>query len=171
MKKLMNLSFVLNLIILAFSCQQGTIQSEQKCCLTSEDSMTIVNEITAVINDWIQANKNRDIEKCTAFWDSSPDFMLAENGMQYANWDSLYVVIKEWYSQPLESIEFDIEKRSILPLTPEVAHIFCKMSFRTNFSSGDVFQSRGFLTLLAVKKDGNWKMLRGHESTIITGND
>lgn len=97
--------------------------------------------------------------------------MLAENGIQYASWDSLYSGVKAWYSQPIESIEFNIEERNILPLTPEAAHLFCKMNFRANFSSGEIYQASGFLTLLSIKKNGKWKMLRGHESVIILGNE
>jgi hypothetical protein len=59
----MNLLFVLNLIFFAFSCQQETDQDMPSCCLTSEDSLSIIKEIIAVTDDWVEANINMDAEK------------------------------------------------------------------------------------------------------------
>ena len=94
------------LLLITLSCQQEVNKSTQNCCLSSEDSLRIIKEIIAVTDTFVEASNNMDADKAAEFYDSSSDFKFAENGEQYTNWDSHYDMLKDWYSQPLESVEF-----------------------------------------------------------------
>ncbi|MEN8251951.1 MAG: hypothetical protein ABFS32_23725 [Bacteroidota bacterium] len=116
--------------LLAISCQQEGNNSIQNCCLSSADSLSIINEIIVATNNYAIANINMDFDKAANFYDSSSDFKLAENGEEYANWDSLYLTIKNAF-QPLDSVNCIWGERNVIPLKPDAATLYSGLSFRT----------------------------------------
>ena len=157
--------FLLFLLLVAFSCQRQSDKTIQTCCLSSNDSLLIVNELISITDAYAESNNNIDIDKCAKFYDSSSDFKCAENGVEYANWDSIYSAIKGFFTQPLESVECVWGERSIIPLKPDAATIYGGLSFTAKFKSGEVFLSKGVLSGLFFKKDDGWKLTQSHFST------
>ena len=145
------------------SCQKAE-RAAETWYLTGADSTSVVKEVLAAGDAWADANVKMDADKSADFFDSSKQMMFAENGFQYANWDSLHAGIKTWYAQPLDSVECRWEERSVLPLSQRAAHVFGRLYFRAKFKSGAVYQSMGIQTWLWIKEDGRWKIMRGHES-------
>jgi len=166
-----NLLLISSALLFVLSCSQESGKRNQNCCLANDDSLKIVKEIFAVSDNWAFANINMDAEKAAEFWDSSSNFLFVENGEQILNWDSLFYGIKNWYSQPLDSIELRWEERKVIPLTHEAATLFCKFYFRARFKTGELYHSRAFITALFVKKDGKWKLMQGHESYKVLGKE
>ena len=156
--------FFLVLLCVCFSCQREANKTIQTCCLSSDDSLLIIDELISVTDIYAESNIKMDIEKAAKFYDSSSDFKCVENGVEYANWDSLYSSVKNFFTQPLESVECVWGERSIIPLKPDAATIYGGLSFIAKFKSGEVYQSKGFLTGLFIKKDEGWKLTQSHFS-------
>jgi ketosteroid isomerase-like protein len=157
-----SLSFIAMLLIFA-SCQKPEKASDT-LFLTGIDSANVTKEISAATDAWLDAYLKMDPDKAAQFWDSSPQMMYAENGEKFANWDSIHAAIKGIYITPVESMDLNFQPRDILPLSYNTAHVFMPLYFRVKYKSGQLFQGKGFQTLLVVKKSGTWKILRGHES-------
>jgi len=157
--------FLLFLLLVAFSCQRQSDKTIQTCCLSSNDSLLIVNELISITDVYAESNSKMDIDKCANFYDSSSDFKCAENGVEYENWDSIYFAIKKFFTQSLESVECVWGERSIIPLTPDAATLYGGISFTAKFKSGQVFLSKGILSGLFLKKEDGWKLTQSHFST------
>ena len=151
------------MLFLLSSCQK-TDRANDMWYLTGIDSTTVVKEVLAATDAWAEANIKMDADKSADFFDSSSLMMFAENGAQYANWDSLRSAIRAWYAQPLDSVECKWQERSVLPLSQKAADLFGRLYFRAQFKSGASYESKSFQTWLLIKQDGKWKILRGHES-------
>jgi hypothetical protein len=152
------------ILLVAFSCQKETKKSIQNCCLRRDDSLSILKEITATTDAYAVANNNLDAEKCAEFWDSSSDLLFAETGIEYTSWDSIYIYIKKWYSQPLDSVQFIYEERKINPLNLNAATLYFKAFFRAKFKSGLVYKSRVNAAVVLIKKNDKWKTTIGYWS-------
>lgn len=150
------------LLLIGFSCQRVTNKNVQNCCISKDDSLSIVKEIIETTDAYAEANNNIDASKCGEFYDSSPDFWFAETGSEYPNWDTLYLGIKNWYSQPLDTVKMIWEERNIRPLNRTAATLYSKFSFMAKFKAGTVYKSSASLTGLLTKKDGKWKMTQGY---------
>jgi hypothetical protein len=154
--------FILVLLLGCVSCQHQADKTTRDCCISSSDSLSIVKEIIEATDAYAEANNDIDASKCGEFYDSSPDFWFAETGSEYPNWDTLYLGIQNWYSQPLDTVKMIWEERNIRPLTRTAATLYSKFSFMARFKSGTVYKSSGSLTGLMTKKDGKWKMTQGY---------
>ncbi|MCX6253858.1 MAG: hypothetical protein NTV31_05200 [Bacteroidia bacterium] len=163
MKKIFYLLFLMGFIF-ASSCNYETRKSTQNCCLSSKDSLSIINEIIETTDAYAEANNKIDADRCADFWDSSSDLMFAETGVEYTNWDSLYNDIKKWYSQPLDSVQFIWEERNINPLNHNTAMLYSKAFFRAKFKSGIIYKSKVNLAVLLTKKNEQWKTTIGYWS-------
>ena len=151
-------------VLFAISCKHEVSKSIQNCCLSSEDSISIINEVFEATDMYAAGHANLDAKKVAEVYDSSPDFKLVYNGDLVPNWDTVYSFTKDWYSLTLDSVKFLWEERSVIPLTRDKATLFGGFYFRANFKSGELYQARGFMTGLFIKTDGEWKLLEGHES-------
>ena len=121
-------------------------------------------------DSYAEANNKIDAKKCAELWDSSSDFVFNETGKEYANWDSLYVDIKNWYSQPLDSVQLIWKERNIKPLNHNAATLYSKFIFKAKYKSGLVYKSTASLTGILLKKDGRWKMTQGYNAIKIIKN-
>ena len=161
MKNALFLSYLL-IFIFASSCNYESEVIPMDCCLSSEDSLLIVNEIIETTDAYAMANNRMDAEECAEFWDSSSDFVFAETGVEYPNWDSLYNDIKRWYSQPLDSVQLHWIERSIIPLNQNAAKLYGKISFKARYESGEIFESRATVGVLLERKNEKWKTTIGY---------
>jgi hypothetical protein len=161
---------IITALVLTFPSCQKAERAGEAWHLTGADSAIVVKEVLAAGDAWAEANVKMDAEKSAGFFDSSQQMMLAENGFQYANWDSLHAFMKAWYAQPLDSVECRWEERSVLALSKRAADVFGRLYFRAKFKSGAIYESRPIETWLWIKEDGSWKIMRGHESYKILGN-
>jgi hypothetical protein len=146
-------------------------ESNELWYLTGPDSSAVVAEVIAAIDAWGQANVAANADMAAEFWDSSPQMRFAENGDEYADWTALRSLIREWYSQPIDSIQLTWEKREVLPLSRQTASLYGRLYFRVRFSSGEIYQARSYLTGLFILADGTWKLRQGHESYKVLPND
>jgi hypothetical protein len=150
-------------LVIFISCKETRV-SDQTWHLTGADSVLIVNEVLAATDGFAAASRKMNADEEIKFWDSSQQMMFAENGMQFANRDSIYAGIKGWYTPALDSVDFRWEARNILPISQKVAHFFGRFYFRAKFKSGETIVARPYDTWLLIKKDNSWKIFRGHES-------
>jgi len=162
---------IVSALLLTFPSCQKAERATETWHLTGADSSIVVKEVLAAGDAWAEANIKMDADKSAGFFDSSQQMMVAENGFQYANWDSLHAFIKAWYAQPLDSVECRWEERSVLPLSQKAAHVFGRLYFRAKFKSGAVYQSRPIETWLWIKQDGSWKIMCDHESYKLPGSE
>jgi len=159
---LLNVIILFSLLMISTSCHK-TQETTQNWYLTGTDSAKIVDEVLAATNAFAKASINMDADEEIRFWDSSPLMMFAENGMQFANRDSIFTSMKGWYSKS-DSVNFIWEERNILPITKRVADLFGSFYFQAKLKSGGVVKVRAYDTWLLVKEVDGWKILRGHES-------
>lgn len=159
---------IVSALLLTFASCQKAEKVSHTWYLTGPDSASVVKEILAATDAFADASRKMDADKEIQLWDSSPQMMFAENGMQYANRDSIYSAMKGWYKQS-DAVELRWEERNILPLSPRAAHLFGRFYIRLKLKSDAIVEATVIDTWLLVKQDDNWKIMRGHESYKLEG--
>lgn len=152
------------LIAVTSSCKND----EQKIGNYSEDlslesKVAITNEIMDLTTNWVNAHNNMDADKAAELWDSSSDLMFAENGMFFANWDSIYTYLKNFYTTTT-SMDVEWKQRVVVPLSMNSACMSGYFHAIAKFKSGDSFDINSMFTGVFVRKDNKWVLIHGHES-------
>lgn len=152
------------LIAVTTSCKND----EQKIGNYSEDlsiesKVAITNEIMDLTTNWVNAHNNMDADKAAELWDSSSDLMFAENGMFFANWDSIYTYLKNFYTTTT-SMDVEWKQRVVVPLSMNSACMSGYFHAIAKFKSGDSFDINSMFTGVFVRKDNKWVLIHGHES-------
>jgi hypothetical protein len=152
------------LIAVTSSCKND----EQKIGNYSEDlslesKVAITNEIMDLTTNWVNAHNIMDADKAAELWDSSSDLMFAENGMFFANWDSIYTYLKNFYTTTT-SMDVEWKQRVVVPLSMNSACMSGYFHAIAKFKSGDSFDINSMFTGVFVRKDNKWVLIHGHES-------
>jgi len=131
--------------------------------LSPEIKTVITNEIMKLTTDWVNAHNSMDADKATELWDSSSDLMFAENGEFFANRDSIYVFLKNFYSTTA-SMNVEWKQRVVVPLSANSACMSGYFHAIAKFKSGDSFDINSMFTGVFVRKENRWVLIHGHES-------
>jgi len=160
----MKTRLILSVILIAFiSCQREAKKNIQNCSFNKEDSIRIVQEIIKTSDVWAEANSNKNADNAIEFWDSSTDMKYAENGVFFANRDSIHSVIKNYYKQT-KSLNVEWLQRTVMPLATNLAAMSGSFHFKLQFMNDEILEDTTAFTGLFIKNNNNWSLLQGHES-------
>jgi hypothetical protein len=113
--------------------------------------------------NWINAHNSMDADKAIELWDSSSELMFAENGVFFANRDSIYNFLKHFYTTTT-SMDVEWKQRVVLPLSINSACMSGYFHAIAKFQSGDSFDINSMFTGVFVRKNNKWVLVHGHES-------
>ena len=160
----METRFILSVILIVMiSCQREANKNIQNCSVSKDDSIRIVQEILKTSDEWAEANSNKNVDNAIEFWDSSTDMKYAENGLFFANRDSIHSVIKNYYKQT-KSMNVEWLQRTVMPLTTNLAAMSGSFHFKLQFMNDEILEDTTAFTGLFIKKNDNWTLIQGHES-------
>ena len=131
--------------------------------LSPESKSAITNEITDLTTNWANAHINMDADKAIELWDSTDDLMFAENGIFFANRDSIYSYLKGFYLST-KSMDVQWQKRVVIPLSQNAATMSGYFHFKAIFKDESSFEGNSMFTGVFVKKNNKWVLIHGHES-------
>lgn len=137
--------FLLGLFIVVI-LQSCTNKAEQTSSnqLSEQMKNQISSEIIEVSNQWINGNKNLNADKAIQFWSNSPDLRFAENGQFFANRDSIYATLNNYYSIT-NTLNVEWLNRKISPLSNSTA-LMSKTGFIRSSLSYLIFKNSGIFT-------------------------
>lgn len=164
MKNAVKLNFLF-IVLLLSTTGLFRLTAQDAAPLTSAQQSVIVKEIMDLTDTWARNNINMDADKVIKFWDVSPDLRFAENGIFFANLDSMYAFLKGFYTNTT-NMEVEWKERFVLPIRNDVACMSGIFRFKATFKSGDVFEGQTAFTALFIKKEGKWAVINGHESAV-----
>ena len=131
--------------------------------LSPESKTAISNEILELTTNWVNAHNSMDADKASELWDSSSDLMFAENGVFFANRDSIYAFLKIFYTTTT-SMNVEWKQRVVVPLSLNSACMSGYFHAIAKFKSGDSFDINSIFTGVFVRKENKWVLIHGHES-------
>jgi hypothetical protein len=162
MKSLILFCFASLLALTLCFCTSQNVKQDDS--LTPAQVSSIESEIIKATDDWGNASKSLDINGSAALWLNSKDFRLAENGVYFASYDSLFAFLGKSFATS-DSLSFNWIKREVFPLTPGIACFAGSFNFSLHFKDGSKWKGTNALTATFIRKDGSWKVINGHEST------
>jgi len=133
-------------------------------CTNKQMKNQISSEIMEVSNQWINGNKNLNADKAIQFWSNSPDLRFAENGQFFANRDSIYATLNNYYSIT-NTLNVEWLNRKISPLSNSTALMSGEFHFSLNFKDGSSWQGTNAFTGVFIKENGEWSLIQGQETT------
>jgi uncharacterized protein (TIGR02246 family) len=152
-------NFILCLFVILFI---GCTSQEPKP-LTENERATIIDEIMELTTDWANAHNRMDPEKAIEFYDSTGDLMYAENGVFFANRDSIYSFLKGFYAST-KSMDVQWQQRVVIPLSQNAATMSGSFHFKALFKDESSFEGNPMFTGVFVKRNDKWVLIHGHES-------
>jgi len=161
--KLNTLLLGLFIVVILQSCTNKAEQTSSNQ-LSEQMKNQISSEIMEVSNQWINGNKNLNADKAIQFWSNSPDLRFAENGQFFANRDSIYATLNNYYSIT-NTLNVEWLNRKISPLSNSTALMSGEFHFRLNFKDGSSWQGTNAFTGVFIKENGEWSLIQGQETT------
>jgi len=117
------------------------------------------------LTDHYAANLCRmEFEKALEMYDASSELMFAENGVFYANRDSLYHYMINYRSME-KSYEFQWNQRIVVPISFDAASLAGSFSLKIILKTGDILLDREVFTGVFVRKNNKWVLIHGQESS------
>jgi hypothetical protein len=174
MKKL-SFCFLIGITVLfGTACQNNVTSNSPNCVLTKSDSLVVINKVLEITDEFANANNSLDYDRLVACWAyTDPDFIAVEN-LDYLNPDGLYERVKGFYTNAeLDTTHLNWIKREIIPLSQTSAHIYGEYEIFIKYKSNDkgrLYEEGNYYvnySALLSKIEGNWKILRFHESAKI----
>lgn len=157
-------SILVILLFITFSCETKNTLDNTGCVLSIADSLDVVRGVFAATEDFAEANNNLDAEGVTNFWVNSPNFFLVEQTTLHSGFDAIYKNCLNFYAVPIDSTKLIWTERKILPLTKNLAHLYGRYDMYIRFKSGEVIHGVPYYSALMKFDEGEWRVLRGHES-------
>ena len=156
------------LIVMIFGSIESCTSNKQKAGnysddLSPESKSTITSEIMDLTTIWANAHISMDADKAIELWDSTDDLMFAENGVFFANRDSIYSYLKGFYLST-KSMDVQWQKRVVIPLSQNAATMSGYFHFKAIFKDESSFEGNSMFTGVFVKKNIKWVLIHGHES-------
>jgi hypothetical protein len=171
-----NLTFLLGLFLLivlgvSSSCKNDNQKiGDYRNDLSAESKTAITKEIMDLTDNCATNLCKMDFDKAIEMYDSSSEFMYAENGAFFLNRDSLYNYMKSIKSSA-ESFHFQWKQRFVIPLSLNAASLAGSFSFKIGLKTGDIFEGTPMFVGTFVRKNDKWVLIHGNESSKIKSED
>ena len=147
-----------SLAFLATACQPATTE------LTEEQKAEIAAEVNAIHAENARAWLDADFDRGMMAFQNSQDMIYAFEGGLMHGWDTMYDTWAALHEgAPRQEMTF-AETHTVV-LARDVVCIMAQGTFAVVDEAGLVGPENPFaLTLIYVRRDGEWKILIGHES-------
>ena len=148
---------VLSLAFLA-ACQPATTE------LTDEQKAEIAAEVEALHAASWDAWRAVDLDRALSYWDSSSDVWWAEQGQIVHGYVEAESHFRE-ASAGVSSFDITISESRTLVLAADAVAVLQQGVFSVTDSAGMTSPEQPFvMSATWVRRDGEWKVLYGHES-------
>ena len=132
--------------------------------LSGPERQIIEAELMLKTDDFVQANRDKDVPRILAgFWDHE-EFRWPEEGV-VKDYGAIKRHLNDWYSD-CARMEIDWKSREFLVISREVASLTGVFAIEATNGSGEVTSASVVMTALLVKMDGKWIFVQGHESIV-----
>ncbi len=167
----MNLIILFTTILLFIvSCQPSSNQEPTaQSKLTTHDSLKVVQEVLGVVDDYTLAHNDLDDAKSAECFVNSPELVVAENSELTPNWEVLAKQIKEFHSTVATS-QLSWENKKVLVLSLNSAAMTGRFSFNALLKDKKKISLSGYVTIVLVKHNNQWKFYQYHESYKVVNN-
>jgi hypothetical protein len=132
--------------------------------MAEEESYFIRNEIIHITDIWAEHNKAMNAQGCSELWLDSPELRHAENGEFFRSFGAILKFLEQTFEKS-EAMFFEWRKREVQPLTKDIALFSGRFKFHLNFNDNGIWKGDMAMTATFVKRNGNWKIINGHESS------
>lgn len=133
--------------------------------LSSQTQAQIVNKVIEATDKFKKANSQLDSDGVLNYWDfNNPNFIFVENTDIHPSGQEFQNLVKQLFSEGIESTHITWKKRDILPLSKTSAHLYGEYDFYVKLKSGKVWNCSNLYSALFTEIDGNWKAVRVHET-------
>jgi len=148
----------MSVAFLATACQPATTE------LTEEQKAAIADTVEAVVADCWDAWREVDLDRALSYFDSSADYWFALEGQVlggYAEADSFW---RDSFASS-SRIDITVSDSRTLVLAADVVAVLEQGVFSATDEDGTTTPEQEFvLSWTWVRRDGEWKVMYGHES-------
>jgi uncharacterized protein (TIGR02246 family) len=148
----------LPLMLLVVACRPAAME------LTDAQKDAIAAEVDAIHAENVQAWVDADFDRAMSHFQHSPDMLFAFEGGLMRGWDSMYNAWAPMF-EGVARQEMTIVETHTVVLARNAVSIMAQGTFAFVDDSGNVGPVSPFaLTLVYLLRDGEWKVVLGHES-------
>ncbi|MFZ5941212.1 MAG: nuclear transport factor 2 family protein [Bacteroidota bacterium] len=162
--KTTNLLLGLLIALSVFNACSNQPEIKWQSQLSQDEKDIISKEIIEVSNKWINDNNDMNPDHIITFWSKSPDLRFAENGVFFANLDSMHSTLKNIYSNTA-SMNVEWLNRDIIPISNYIALMSGEFKFKLEFKDGSNWEDTIAFTGVFTKENKQWNLIQGHESS------
>jgi ketosteroid isomerase-like protein len=127
----------------------------------------VVREILDRTSAWAEANRRRDAPAVLDLFLDSAELRHAENGVIFPSYSACADFVTGWYNSTVD-MKMSWEQRDVVALSADAATMTGIFRYEATQDSGEVWSGRNVFTGVFLKRDGAWKLVHGHESTVPT---
>ncbi len=147
-------------VLLGFAaCQpEGTL-------LTDAQKAAIAAEVDSVAADWWAAWAALEYDRGMTFYEDAPDAVWVENDRTIYTVAGMHEAWADWGKERSKQ-QIDFTDSHTIVLAPDIVYTIRELDNTVTDTAGTVLPTISNIeTLVWVKRDGEWKVLLGHEST------
>ncbi|NIM91122.1 MAG: SgcJ/EcaC family oxidoreductase [Candidatus Aminicenantes bacterium] len=142
-----------------------------KCQKQTEDLSPVVDieaekvNIQSVLDRWLQANRDKDIESYMKIFAPDEDIVnLGVSGERWIGWEALKERTMKSY-EAIDKIDFSVRDRVIkVHASSKVAWVFLVLDINFIFQGEAISVEKVRLTGVLEKRDENWVVVQSHAS-------